>query len=151
MTKLLKLPSGQFFNVETIVKTDDKLWISPDGSVATYSVYIGHDPDNESGVMFANADARALYQWLEANAVAIGEDGREVVTEKEPRVKDFLTALVRGDIDAQFTARAIVNFDMTTDTLMSMAKDGAIYSGLQGWEITQRGRDYLELLTMEVK
>lgn len=104
----------------------------------------------KDGLLFTGTDARALYAWLEAHSTAIGEDGRKVVMNKEPRIKDFLAALARGDINAQFTQRAEDTFNIDTATLMSMAKDGAIRSGREGWEITQRGRDYLELLTMEI-
>jgi hypothetical protein len=150
----LKLPSGSgvdtsaitqwgVLNEKSHVWNEKTLYVDP--GVTLDVVLYGHIK-----ATYNNTDARALYAWLTANSTAIGEDGVVLVDEKLPRVKDFLIALVRGDVDAQFTQRAIDTYNMTRDTLMSMAKDGAIRSGLQGWEITQRGRDYLELFTMEI-
>jgi hypothetical protein len=84
MTQFLKLPSGQFFNVETIVSTAEKLQTQPQGPEHdSFTVYTTVVKPHGNNAVFYGPDARALYAWLDAHAVAIGEDGREVAPSSE--------------------------------------------------------------------
>lgn len=148
--QMLRLPSGRFFNVETIVTTEKEIYHQGNaGDNSLFTVYVSAlDEDGTDVRHFEGADARALYKWLEANAVAIGEDGREVAKVTgdgfPPGYAEFLKAL---KVIWPFGLSDVVAYDdyeLSIDDLGSMIDDGFILSTSKGYIIRELGISMIE-------
>jgi hypothetical protein len=107
MAQFLRLPSGRGVNAELITG-----WGSLIDNGNGSRLYVYYNGSDESNDTLKDADARALYAWLEKNSTAIGEDGEAVQVSQAKRERDsaaarraFLNALADKDVNAQYTPR----------------------------------------------
>lgn len=82
MSNFVKLPSGQVVNTNRFVNTDEGLQYNPNNEVY-FRIYDNYTTEDGVPTWFFGADARALYAYLLAQAVTIGEDGKPVEAEME--------------------------------------------------------------------
>lgn len=141
--KLLRLPSGRGVNVDDIFEFG-KLLKGPNVYGGTDVLYV----NGEFSLFFEDADARALYAWLEAHSAAIGEDGREVAKVPSdgfpPGYAEFLKAL---KVIWPFGLSDVVAYDdyeLSIDDLGSMIDDGFILSTSKGYIIRELGISMIE-------
>jgi hypothetical protein len=145
MTKL-RLPNGGGVDTDAIsqwgelneqshVWNEKTLYVDP--GVTLDVVLYGHIK-----ATYNNADARALYAWLSANAVAIGEDvGEPAIKESDTAARRsvYLNALADNNADAQYSASAERVYGISASELVLMANAGLIKSGREHWELTMHG------------
>ena len=88
MSNFVKLPSGEITNTDKILNAKwRKQYESPDSNVMTNMLIVQMESETSGGGSwerkYKDTDARALYAYLSAQAVTIGEDGKPVEAEME--------------------------------------------------------------------
>jgi hypothetical protein len=153
MAEFVKLPSGKFLNLNTIIDTEKQIYVGNDMD-SLFTVYVnGHDEEGSDIRHIEGADARALYAYLSAQAVVIGEDGKEVKPNAEPginltskriEVLAFLggrTARISASNIIGETGASLVDVSALREAGMIQRFDGTgVLEGLDCYEITDQGR-----------
>lgn len=136
MSKFVRLPSGRGVDTEQIER------YSPlyENHAITLR-YLHGSSENIEGV-----DARALYAYLIANSVQIGEDGREVVA-TEPAKETFSPLYIRylKALDAAYPqyiseTATFDDFELAFDEVESLVLERYIRPKGNGYTLTEYGR-----------